>query len=294
MVDRHLAYGATDCHHHVYDARYPVAHDATLTPPDATVGEYRAIQRRLGLSRNVVVQPSTYGTDNRLLCAALRDFGDSARGVAVVDPAASRAALGELHECGVRGVRLNFRMGRAGIHDVRPIARLAAEQGWHLQVLADPAQLENHLDVWAGLPVPLVLDHLALLPPDRSAPGWNAVRRLLDGGGTWVKLSGIELLGGGPDGVAPFLATGRELAAHAPERMVWGTNWPHPSEPVDSRSDPHGLIDALAAWVPDPDAQRAVLVDNPERLYGFASTAARTDRSAAAPQRYAPLERPAR
>jgi D-galactarolactone isomerase len=268
-----LPAGAVDCHHHVYDRRFPAAADARLRPPDAGVGDYLDARGRFGTSRSVVVQPSTYGSDNRLLVRALHEFGPAARGVAVVDADVADRQLRELDSAGVRGIRVNLRMGPASSGDVPPLARRAAQLGWHLQLLAPPSFVEENLTMLASLPVPLVLDHLALLPPgDRStvAPSTRAVLRLLETGNTWVKLSGIEILSrSGPPGYADQVPVAGLLVRRAPERLLWGSNWPYPAAAPQQRPDDAGLVDFLIGLVPDASVRHRILVDNPESLFGF-------------------------
>ncbi|HRO59613.1 MAG TPA: amidohydrolase family protein [Burkholderiaceae bacterium] len=158
--------GACDCHVHVYDGSFPAAPGASLLPPDATVAQYRALQARLGLSRAVLVTPSTYGADNRVLLAGLSQMGEQARGVAVIDGSESEADLLALHRIGVRGIRLNLSLGVTGsIAQIEPLACRIAELGWHLQLLMPPEQLVGAGDLLGRLPVPVVFDHMARLAP---------------------------------------------------------------------------------------------------------------------------------
>ena len=237
---------ACDCHVHVYDARCPAVPGARLTPPDASVVDYRALQRRTGTERVVFVTPSTYGTDNRLLLQALGEVGAAARGVAVVDAQASDATLQTLHAAGVRGARLNLSLGV--VHDASALETLAARiapLGWHLQLLAQS-------DLLAGLGERLL--------------------RLLAAGRTWLKLSGGYIVSptGRVDepGVA---ALARGYLRAAPERLVWGSDWPHASASAGHQPMPDDAqqIEALAAWTGDAALLRRVLVDNPAALYGF-------------------------
>lgn len=262
--------GATDCHFHVYDAGHA---------PGADVAAYQSLQRRLGLSRGVLVQPSAYGFDNGLHLAALRELGrDRFRLVAVLPPDLPASDLSRLDALGVRGVRFNLKLGGSlRLDDLLPMARRLAPLGWHCQINLAPAQLIAAADVLRRLPCRLVLDHLAQVPqPDGLASkAFAIVRRLLDGGHAWVKLSGPYItsrLG------APHYADSGEVAAAlaraAPERVVWASDWPHPSEPIGAKPDDAALLDLLYEWVPDAGARRRVLVDNPAELYGFPHAAA--------------------
>lgn len=255
--------GAADCHVHVYDpARAPGADAAAL----------RALHARLGLSRGVLVQPSAYGFDNALHLAALEALGrERFRMVAVLPPDVGEAELRGLDAAGVRGVRFNLKLGgplRAG--DLPTLARRVAPFGWHCQVNAAPAQLLGLQDLLLGLPCPVVLDHLGQVPQPEGPAGvaFAAVRRLLDGGRAWAKLSGPYVTSrAGPPGYADAGAVAAALARAAPERVVWGSDWPHPSE--RAKPDDAALLGLLADWVPEPGARRRVLVDNPAALYGF-------------------------
>lgn len=271
-----LPAGSVDCHHHVYDNRFPYDPETRLRLPDATVSDYRKLQRRLGLQRNVVVQPSSYGTDNRCLVDALGQFGADARGVAVIDERTSDAELQALHEAGVRGIRFNLsRPAGAGIESLDRLAARIAPLGWHAQIHTTGAgyvALEARL---AALPVPLVIDHLGRIPqPDGLRHEGHAVlRRLMERGRNWIKLSGAyhDSLVGAPT----YADSGdivRDWLTDAPERVVWGTDWPHPAAMVGEKPMPDDalLLDLFGAWAADRALLETVLVDNPCALYGFA------------------------
>ena len=266
--------GACDCHMHVYDRRFPAVAHARLTPPDARVSDYRRVQATLGLQRTVVVTPSTYGTDNASLLDALAQLGDSARGVAVVDGAVSDVELRTLHTAGVRGIRFNQTIGTAtSLAALEPLAERIAPLGWHLQLLLPADQLvpmENRL---RALPVPLVFDHLGRLPSaGRSHPGFAVVCRLLDSGRAWVKLSGAYLAGPRDDlGYPQAESIAKAYLARAPQRLVWGSNWPHPTASAGQHTmpDDRDLLLQLSRWTDDDALFRRVLVDNPAVLYGF-------------------------
>lgn len=271
---------ACDCHIHVYDQRCPSAPGARLLPPDASLTQYRQVQARMGTQRAVVVTPSTYGCDNTLLLAALSELGEHGRGVAVIDTQTSDAELAQLHAHGVRGVRLNLSLGvthRAS--DIRPIAERIAPLGWHLQLLMPletlQAQASTLHALLRQLPIDLVLDHFARLQPEHVAQhaAHAQVLALLATGRVWLKLSGgylVSALGSSEDPALHALA--RHLIAAAPERMLWGSDWPHASAsaglhpwPDDARQ-----IECLAQWAGDDATLEQLLVHNPERLYGFA------------------------
>ncbi len=257
---------ATDCHHHIYDARFPPAPAATLRPPDASIGDYRALQRRLGLTRNVVVQPSTYGTDNRLLVESVKAFGPSARGVAMLDASVTADELRRLDEAGIRGVRFGTRLpGGAPITDLEPVARKIADLGWHIQLVSEGEKIVELRDVLERLPVPVVFDHMGHLP-EPAGPDHPAFRVIAD----LIATRGAYILSkSGPPLYADRSRLARAFVALAPERLVWGSDWPHPTAPAEGKPDDAGLLDLLADWAPDPAVQAKILVSNPARLYGF-------------------------
>ena len=263
-----LPAGATDCHHHVYDPVAPVApggrpHEA------ASLSDHARLMARLGSARHVLVQPSTYGFDNALHLGALREAGPArARMVAVVPPDAPLAGLRAMAAQGVAGARANLVQGiPLGPADVAPLARRIAGLGWHLQLFAGADMIAALGPVLRDAPCPVVFDHFAQLPLRGWAahPAWAVVMDLVQAGRGWVKLSSPYSLDQGEPLRVRDLA--RALVAAAPERLVWGTNWPHPN--AERLPDDAALLDALAEWAPAGATRRAILADNPARLYGF-------------------------
>src|SRR5262252_9605309 len=184
---------ATDCHHHIYDARFPVDPGATLRPPDALVEDYRALQTRIGTTRNVLVQPSTYGIDNRCHLDALATFGPSARMVAVVNDTVSTEELKRMHALGVRGIRFNLAQAGATTPEMmEPLSRRINDLGWHIQINAPAAKILEIMPILERVPSPIVFDHLAHIPQPEGVnhPLYAKVRALMDKGRTWIKLSG--------------------------------------------------------------------------------------------------------
>ena len=224
---------ATDCHHHIYDRKYPVDPKATLRPADASVDDYRGLQRRIGTTRHVVVQPSTYGTDNRCHLDALAAFGSTARMVAVVTDGVSTEELKRLHALGVRGIRFNLAQAGATTPEmIEPLSKRINALGWHIQINAPAARLMEIMPILERVPSPVVFDHLAHIPqPDGvNHPLFAKVRALLDKGHAWVKLSGAYADSKvGPPTYADSSAVARAYATAAPERCVWGSDWPHPN-----------------------------------------------------------------
>jgi D-galactarolactone isomerase len=269
--------GAVDCHHHIYDSRFPIDPQAVLRPDDATVADYRLLQTRIGLSRSVIVQPSTYGTDNRCLLDALAAFGNDARGIAVVNAQISDAELRSLDTAGVRGIRFNLaRPSGTAVDDLEVLARRIAQFGWHVQLHTLAHIYPSLLPTLETLPVPIVIDHLGRFPASEGIahPAWSGLRKLVDQGRTWVKLSGAyhDTRSGPPD-YADTAAVARAWLDAAPERMVWGTDWPHPSALAAKKPLPDDavLLDCLGSWAATPARLKQVLIDNPESLYGFSA-----------------------
>ena len=267
---------ACDSHMHIFDTRFAPSPHWKRTPPDAPVAAYRQLQQRLGTSRTVVVTPSTYGTDNACTLDALDQLGDGARGVAVVAQDVGDAELDRLHARRVCGLRVNFvspqSWGETTPEMLTTLARKVARQpGWHIQVFMHPEQIVAWASVLAALPVPLVIDHLGCIDPAQgpAAEACGVLRRLLDGGNTWVKLSGAYMRSTvhGPC-YADTLPLGRALVQAAPERLVWGSDWPHTTEAPGTVNDTD-LVDLLQAWCGATAVMDRILEDNPAQLYGF-------------------------
>ena len=267
---------AADCHHHIYDAKYPADARSTLRPGDASVEDYRALQRRIGTSRNVIVQPSTYGTDNSCTLAALVAFGPTARAVAVVDTTVSDAELKRMNGLGVRGIRFNLAQAGATTPEmIEPLSKRVNDLGWHIQINAPAAKIMEIKDILNRVPSPIVFDHLAHIPePEGTAhPLFGVVLALIDKGKTWVKLSGAYAdTKVGPPSYSDSSAVARAYVQKAPERLVWGSDWPHPSE-RDNKPNDAILFDPLLDWAPEERVRNRILVQNPEALYGFEKSA---------------------
>ena len=273
---------ACDCHVHVYDGRYPATPGARLLPPDASAGDYRALQRRLGTSRCVLVTPSTYGSDNRCMLDGLAALGPQARGVAVIDGSESDDQLQRLHGLGVRGVRLNLSLGvTGGVDWLEPLACRIAPLGWHLQLLMAPDLLAAQAPVLRRLPVPLVFDHFGRIAPQQAEqhPAHALLLDLLQSGRAWIKLSGGYIVSASHSVEDPALdALAASYLRCAPERVLWGSDWPHAtaSAGIQPMPDDARQVDRLIDWTRQAGGAatlRRVLVDNPEALYGFAPAA---------------------
>jgi D-galactarolactone isomerase len=262
---------ACDCHMHIYDAKYPTDPKATLKPADALVADYKLLQKRIGTSRNVVVTPSTYGTDNRVTLDAIAQIGPTARGVAVVDATVTDAELKRLNGLGIRGIRFNLvQAGATTAEMIEPLSRRVNDLGWHIQIHMKGEQIAGIEDLLLRVPSPIVFDHLGRLaqPNALDNPGFKTISKLIDKGRTWVKLSGAyQDTKVGPPTYSDTVAVARAYIKAAPERMVWASDWPHPTE--KDKPDDAVLFDLLTEWAPEEAMRTRILVQNPATLYGF-------------------------
>ena len=271
---RHLIpSGACDSHVHVYGPAYPVAPTSPLPPPvQATTAVLMELHRRLGVERALIVQPSAYGFDNAATLDGIRDYGAGARGIVVVPPGTDEAELAALDSAGVRGIR--FHMMQGGLldwDDLPGMAAQAAALNWTINLHLDGRTLPDHIEQLRSLPCKLVIDHIGkfLEPVGIDHPGFRALLELLDGGRCWVKLSApYETSRTGPPSYEDVAVLGRALAAQAPQRVLWASNFPHPGAQAN-RPEDAGLMDAVLDWFADDAARRLALVDNQVELYGF-------------------------
>ncbi len=264
--------GATDCHFHIYDNRYPPA-PGGLPAPDASPDDYRALQARIGTTRGVVIQPSLYGVDNRPTLEGLKALGPNFRAVAVVNTSVTDAELQRMHALGVRGIRFNLaQAGATTLEMLEPLSERVNALGWHCQINMPGDKIVAAADTFLRVPGRLVFDHLAHCPQPMGVESdtFKLIRRLLDKGNTWVKLSGAYAdTKVGPPTYSDSSAVARAFASAAPSRMVWGSDWPHPTEKTDNKPDDALLFDLLTGWLPDVSIRKRVLVDNPAELYDF-------------------------
>jgi predicted TIM-barrel fold metal-dependent hydrolase len=282
--------GGCDCHTHVFGPfdRYPLAKERSYTPPIALVEDLIARLDRTGLQRAVIVQPSAYAIDNARTLDAVRAYPERLRAVVVIDGTESDADLARMHECGARGVRLNLISagGPRGTSVGDLLSRTAARikpLGWHLQIYTDLDVVAAHATQLEALGIDVVLDHMAKIDAaaGEAHPQFPILRRLLDGGRFWVKLSGTYRVSPDFYGNDAVTRLARALIASNPERMVWGTDWPHlanhsrtaSAEPpaIDYHAIDYGrLLGLLATWAENDAALvRKILSANPARLYGF-------------------------
>jgi len=265
---------ATDCHHHIYDpARFPYDPKAMLKPGAATVAYYRMLQKRLGTTRNVIVQPSTYAVDNRCLVDSLKQFGKSARGVAVINTSVTDDELKELNAAGVRGIRVNLAQGGGTTWEmIDPLAKRIMPMGWHIQIQADGLEILAHKEILNRVPCQVVFDHLGHVPePDGvKSPVFGMISEMLHKGKGWVKLSGYYYeTKVGPPTYADSVAVASGYVKEAPERLVWGSDWCHPLQKDNEKPDDALLLDLLATVAPSAATRKLILVTNPAKLYAF-------------------------
>ena len=268
---------STDCHFHIngpYD-RYPLSPGRSYSPPVADVPAYQAMARTVGIGRMVVVQPSTFGTDNNCTLDAVELLGhEKSRAVVVIDDSFDHDALEQMDAKGARGVRFNAVSGNGTpLDQLENLAARVAELGWHIQFYTHGEQIAELAPLIKKLPVTVVLDHMAGVKSDRGtgSPEFRAAAGLMQSGQAYVKISGYRssVQGFPYDDVAPLA---RGFIDANPDRCVWGSDWPHPSLFGETHMPDDGqLFDMLGAWAPSDQLRRKILVDNPARLYGFAT-----------------------
>jgi len=270
--------GACDTHAHVCGPwqKYTLATERLYTPPDETWQMYRQMLNTLGVERAVLTQPSVYGTDNRAMLDAIAASEGKVLGVAVVDPGISDSALRDLDKAGIRGIRINIVDRRENknvmvLEELLPIAKRIAPLGWHIEFLLQADAVPGLAEAAAALPVPIVLGHLGYVHADKggaSHPGFQSLLRLMDSGRCWVKLTAPYRISGQEVPYAEVTPMAHALVAAAPERLLWGTDWPHVMIKTGMPND-GDIADLLLDWVPDEAVRQRILVDNPQTLYGF-------------------------
>jgi len=283
-VDFDVPRGSCDCHVHIFDpAGFPYAAERVYTPPPASIQDLRDLQAALRFERVVIVTPSVYGTDNSCTLDAIKKLGARARGVAVIGPSTTAAALDEMAAGGVHGVRLNVET--AGESDPAAVKRqldAVAEQlrgrNWHIQLNTNLGVIAALADHIATLPFPIVLDHFARAKAARgpSQPGFDAMLGLVKSGKAYVKISAAYRTSDRSPDFPDAGPLAQAIVAANPDRVVWGSNWPHPGRGRTATdiappypNDDGLLLNQLPKWVPDAAIRRKILVDNPARLYGF-------------------------
>lgn len=261
---------ACDCHYHIFDGPSPQVFPRTYTAPPAPLDALQHLHRTLGFGRSVVVQPSIYGTDNRTTLSAMEST-DVTKAVVVVEDAILAADLAKVAQSGVVGCRVNqLFQSNTSLGDFQAFARKIADVDWHLQLLVDVSTFPDLERTIRSLGVPVVFDHMGHMAAAKGVEnaGFQQLLRLVADGLAWVKLSGAYRVSAGdcPD-YSDVDALVTALLQANPERLVWGSDWPHPH--VDTMPDDTHLLNLLAKWVPDGALRNRILVDNPAALYRF-------------------------
>jgi predicted TIM-barrel fold metal-dependent hydrolase len=269
---------AADCHMHIYDpAHFAMPPSPRVAPTNAAVDQYRLLQKRVGTTRVVIVTPRNYATDNRATVSAIAQLGN-ARGVAVLHPDVSDGELKRLNDAGIRGTRFSLGDPATAVVTpdmIEPLAKRVAPLGWHLQMNVQGEQIVALADLLRRLPTQLVFDHLGNppLPAGAGHPSHAIIRGLIDSGRAWVKLSGAYLNSKVGPPYPEATAIAQAFVKAAPERLVWGSDWPHPTSPGPAKPNDAMLFDLLAEWAPAEATRHRILVENPQNLYGFARSA---------------------
>jgi len=280
---------ACDCHVHVFGdpARFPFSPSRSYTPEPASIEELRSLHRALHMERVVIVQASVYGTDNSCTLEAIKEYGAQARGVAVIDDKTTPQTLDDMHRGGIRGVRINLGVG--GHNDpelahqrLRSALQQIKSRGWHVQMFTNLEVIAAIEQGVAAAAVPIVFDHFggAKAALGLRQPGFDRLINLVQNGKAYVKLSGVYGVSSHAPDYADVAPLARALIAANPERVLWGTDWPHPdSSPQPGRKptdvfplfsiDDGRILNQLPVWAPDAAQRKRILVDNPARLYGF-------------------------
>lgn len=274
--DRPLPPRACDSHCHVFGPAtvFPYAAESTYQPVDAPREKLFELHRFLGIERSVIVQASCHGTDNRAMVDALRAGGDACRGIAVVGADVGVDEIAEMHEAGVRGVRFNFvkRLGGGKPLDVyRAILDRIRPRGWHVVVYFDAEDIDDLAPFLREIPAPVVIDHMGRVPVEEGSAGhaFELLHELLVGDDRfWVKISCAERLSRQGPPYADVDPVARALLAAVPDRVLWGTDWPHPNMKSHMPDDGE-LVDRIMTLCDTDELRHKVLVDNPARLYGF-------------------------
>jgi predicted TIM-barrel fold metal-dependent hydrolase len=280
--------GACDCHTHIHlPEKYPFFGGRVYTPEPATPEEMAALHKALHIERVVIVTPSVYGTDNRATLEGIKFRGNTGRGIAVIDDKTSESDLDEMNKMGIKGIRVN--LATSGVNDPSigrkrleaAIERVKA-RGWHVQVYTNLPLLTTIKDVLASSPVPVVFDHFggADAALGLEQPGWAELVAAVKSGKAYVKISGAYRLSNKSPDFPDAVPFAKSLIEANADRIVWGTDWPHPNSvtPADKKAtdltplyqiDDGRLLNQLAVWAPDAAVRKKILVDNPAKLYGF-------------------------
>lgn len=264
-----------DTHCHIFGPGdvYPYDPKRSYTPPDAPLPAFKALHAKLGVERAVIVNASVHGTDNRVALDAIAQSNGAYRAVANIDGTITEKGLEELNAGGFRGCRFNFVRHLGGVPDMNVFDRIVAmvaPLGWHIDLHFDAIDLPQYADMLARLPVPYTIDHMGRVQANEGldqAPFRTLIDLMQRDEKCWVKICGAERVStAGPPfhDAVPFA---RKILETAPDRVIWGTDWPHPN--VKVMPNDGDLVDLIALFAPEPELQHKVLVANPARLFGF-------------------------
>ena len=266
---------ACDAHCHIFGPGdvYPYAPDRSYTPPDAPLSRFKELQRTLGLERAVLVNASCHGNDNTVILDAIAQSRGKYRGVANVDESITDADLERLHEGGIRGIRFNFVQHLGGTPDLDVFDELVQRVkplGWHVVLHFDAVDLVAFRDMLRKLPVPFIVDHMGRVPTKDGLEQmpFKILLETVRMENCWVKICGAERISSMGPPFTDAVPFAQALLETAPDRVLWGTDWPHPNIKKHMPND-GDLVDLIPLYMPDAELQRRVLVANPERLYGF-------------------------
>ena len=266
---------ACDAHCHIFGpgAKYPYAPDRPYTPPDAPLEAFRALHAKLGVGRAVIVNASVHGTDNRVALDAIAVSGGRYRAVANIDDSISEGELRQLHDGGVRGCRFNFVRHLGGVPDKRVFERviaMIAALGWHVDLHFDAIDLPEYADMLAKLPVRYTIDHMGRVKASdgiEQLPFKTLIELMQRDEKCWVKVCGCERVSSSGPPFHDAVPFARKIVETAPERVIWGTDWPHPN--VKVMPNDGDLVDLVPLIASDARTQNLLLVENPARLFEF-------------------------
>jgi predicted TIM-barrel fold metal-dependent hydrolase len=278
-----------DCHTHVFGdpARFPFHTPRGYTPEQASVAEMRALHRALHTTRVVIVNPSVYGPDNSCTLDGMKQLGPGARGIAVIDDKTTDASLDEMNRAGIRGIRVNLE--NAGETDPAvgrklfqvAIDRMKSRPSWHIQLYTRLSVIEGIKDMVMSAPMPIVFDHFggAQGPLGVGQPGFATLVNLVKSGKAYVKISAPYRSSTMLPDYADVVPLAKALIGANPQRIVWGSDWPHPAPPPPGAKytdiaplwqvDDGRIFNQLPVWAPDAAVRKLILVDNPAKLYGY-------------------------
>ena len=272
--------GAIDAHFHLFGpkALYPTDPHSVYDTADALPETLMAMHRVLGINGGVLVSGGAYGRNPRHMLDTLARFPDYFRGIAIPPDHLTPAEIDHMHRLGVRGVRFSTHARARHLAPILPdLAAAVAERGWHVQFYAHAGGIVEAADRLLALPNRIVLDHFGsvVAAEGLDQPAFQTILRMLDTGRVWVKLSGPMRCSTGDPPYADMIPFARALVAHAPERLVWGSDWPHPNMNDQVMPNDGDLLDLMLDWVPDAATRNRILADNAHMLYDFAAAAAR-------------------